>query len=352
MNVLRAMDRSAFQFDFALHSLADSSFVPEARDLGAKIFLLNPPRHRPFSYGKNFTRLLRDSGPFDVVHSHVHLFSGYALRIAARSGVVKRIAHSHTIDEVAYANASVPRRAYYGLMRRWILRYSTAGLACSPVAAAALYGTNWPADPRWQVLPYGLDLSRFSSLPAKSDLRAQIGIPRQRVVIGQVSRLVDFKNQAFAVKVLACLVKRGIDAHLLLVGGGPMESALRAQLQELGLTERATLAGDQSDVAPFVGAMDCFVFPSEYEGLGIVALESQAAGVPVIASDQVPEQAVVVPGMVERIPLARGPEVWADTVMRYVDHPAWNPRETAKILADSEFGIGRCLERLYIIYGS
>ena len=114
----------------------------------------------------------------------------------------------------------------------------------------------------------------------------------------------------------------------------------------------ATLAGDQADVAPFVGAMDCHVFPSEYEGLGIVALEAQAAGVPVVASDQVPEQVMVVPGMVERIPLESGPEVWADAVMRYVHHSAWNPHETAKILADSEFGIRRCLERLYIIYGS
>ena len=352
MNMLRVMDRRALQFDFALHSLDDSSYVPEARELGAKIFLLDPPRQVPLTYGRSLARLIRGSGPFDVVHSHVHLFSGYALRIAARCGVRKRIAHSHTIDEFVYANASVARRTYRSLMRRMILRYSTAGLACSPVAAAALYGENWQADDRWHVLPYGLDLSRFACLPAKIELRTRFGIPPQRIVIGQVSRLVDFKNQAYSVNVLASLVNRGIDAHLLLVGGGPMEEPLRAQLHNLGLTERASLVGDQADVAPFVGAMDCHVFPSEYEGLGIVALEAQAACVPVIASDRVPEQVMVVPGMVERISLERGPDAWADAVLRIVKQPAWKPTETAKLLADSEFGIGRCLERLYKIYGA
>src|SRR5207253_3043917 len=157
MNVLRAMDRSQLQIDFALHALDDPSFVPEARELGAQIFVLKPPRQAPLSYGRRFARLLRDNGPFDAVHSHVHLFSGCTLRTAALCGVPMRIAHSHTNDEILYTQGTPWRRAYRLLMRRSIHRYATAGLACSEVAAAALYGENWQTDGRWQMLPYGLD---------------------------------------------------------------------------------------------------------------------------------------------------------------------------------------------------
>ena len=103
-------------------------------------------------------------------------------------------------------------------------RYATAGLACSPSAATGLYGSNWDADGRWQVLPYGFDFSRFANLPASDLIRAQLGIPKSRKVIGQVARLSAEKNHEFTLQILATLIKRGIDAHLLLVGKGPRES--------------------------------------------------------------------------------------------------------------------------------
>ena len=109
---------------------------------GAQIYLLNPPRKAPFSYGRCLGQLLRNQGPFDVIHSHVHLFTGSILRTAARCGVPKRIAHSHTNDDVLYARGTPWRRAYRYLMRGLIDRYATAGLACSAEAASRSTGTT------------------------------------------------------------------------------------------------------------------------------------------------------------------------------------------------------------------
>ena len=324
--------------------------MPEARELGAQIYVLKPPRQSPLSYGRRFARLLRGNGPFDVVHSHVHLFSGLVLRVAAQCRIPYRIAHSHTNDDISYAKGRPWRCAYRHIMRRSLHRYATAGLACSPSAAASLYGRDWQADSRWRVLPYGLDLSRFGRLPSRQHLRAELRLPPQRRIIGQVGRLSPEKNHHISIRILESLVQNGIDAHWLVVGGGALEGRIRELLKNSNLESRATLVGDQADVAPFVGAMDCLLFPSEWEGFGIVALEAQAAGVPVVASDRVPEQVVVIPGMVERIPLERGPAAFAESVITQL---AVSPRpraETCELLTQSQFGIANCVEQLCAIY--
>jgi glycosyltransferase involved in cell wall biosynthesis len=147
-------------------------------------------------------------------------------------------------------------------------------------------------------------------------------------------------------------VQRSIDAHLLVVGGGPLDEAIRDQLRDLNLTDRATLVGDQADVAPFVGAMDCMLLPSYYEGFGIVVLEAQAAGVPVVISDRVPKQMAVVPGMVSRLPLEDGPNPWADSVVHHYQNACWDSAECYTTIAESQFSIRRCLESLCAIYRS
>jgi glycosyltransferase involved in cell wall biosynthesis len=352
MNLLRNLDRNAFHFDFAVHTCKPAAFDTEARQLGARILPLDAPRRRPFTYAYQLRKLFKTQGPFDVVHSHAHFFSGYILRQAARHGIPNRIAHSHNDTRLLDRQANGPRRIYRRVARNWIRRYATAGYACSNWAAAALFGDDWAADDRWKVLQYGLDFSRFSQPRNRALLLQQMGIPMHRRIVGQIGRLAEQKNHQFSVQVLRELVTAGVDAHLLIVGGGELDSRIRGKIREAGLSERATLVGDQQDVPTYLSVMDLMIFPSVNEGLGIVALEAQAAGVPVVASDRVPELVMVVPGMVERIPLEHGPKVWAEAVIRYLRLPRWNSCETAKMLADSEFGLDRCVERLCTIYRS
>ena len=95
MEMLRNIDRRAFQIDFLVHVDYPCAFDDEARQLGSRILHLKQPKHMPFSYRRKLAALLRENGPYNVVHSHVHFHSGFNLQTAAQCGVPIRIAHSH-----------------------------------------------------------------------------------------------------------------------------------------------------------------------------------------------------------------------------------------------------------------
>src|SRR5947209_2558975 len=93
MHILRTLDRSRYQMDFLVHVPGTHAYDDEVRALGSNLILL-PFIRQPLKYAREFTRVLREHGPYDIVHSHVHQYSGFVLRLAKRAGVPVRIAHS------------------------------------------------------------------------------------------------------------------------------------------------------------------------------------------------------------------------------------------------------------------
>ena len=116
-------------------------------------------------------------------------------------------------------------------------------------------------------------------------------------MLGHVGRFCYAKNHEFLLDVMAEVCKQRPDAVLLLIGEGENEAAARRKAEALGLQENVRFLGRQSDPAKFYQAMDAFVLPSRYEGLGIVLIEAQAAALPVICSTEVPQEAQVLPEM-------------------------------------------------------
>jgi glycosyltransferase involved in cell wall biosynthesis len=350
MNMLRAIDRSRFQFDFAVDSPDPGPFDEEVRQLGGRIIPYVPPQRNPWAFRRRMTALLRHNGPYDIVHSHVHFMSGSILKVAASCGIPRRIAHSHADFRREHAAELLPRKLLTHWMTAWVHKYATEGLAISEMAAQSLFGPNWRADPRWSILWYGFDFSQFAELPDRHELRRQLGLPENRVIIGQVGRLVEQKNYPLSILVVKELLQAGLDVHFLVVGCGHLENSIRGQLEAAGLSGRTTMVGDQHSVAPFYGAMDCLLFPSLFEGLGIVALEAQAAGVPIVASEFVPPEADVIPGMMEYVSLTASPGRWAEAVRRQLAQPLRSPREAAAQMAQSEYAIQQSMQKLCAIY--
>ncbi len=350
MNIFRAIDRDAFKFDFLVDSPEVTAFNSELSALGARILSCAPAHRRPLKYRRQFTDILRREGPFDVVHSHVNFMSGFPLRLAAKCGVAKRIAHSHNDTRREQAAESLPRKCVTKLMTRWINRYATDGLAISEMAALSQFGPHWQDDPRWKILHYGFDFSQYANLPNRMQARCRLGLPGDKIIIGQVGRLVEQKNYPFSISVVKELVRLGMNVHFLIVGSGHLEQAIRAQLIESGIADRTTMAGDQHEVAPFYGAMDCMLFPSLHEGLGIVALEAQAAGVPIVASEFVPPEADVIQELVSHVPLAAGVAGWAEGVRHQLAKPILLPSDAAGEMARSEYAIQRSVRNLCATY--
>lgn len=353
MHVLRHIDRERFRMDFLVHTTQPCAYDDEILALGSRIIPCPHPR-RPLSYARRLKRILRERGPYDVIHSHVHHYSGWVLRAARQAGVPVRIAHSHSDTYRLQAGTSPPRRLYLALAKRWIAAHATHGLACSRQAAAALFGPDWESDPRRRVLYYGIDLAPFRDDVDRVSVRRELGIPVDAFVVGHVGRFEEPKNHAFLVEIARHIAAREPRARFLLVGDGPLRKEIERKAAGLGLAGVVHFAGIRRDVPRLMmGAMDVFVLPSLWEGLPVVAIEAQAAGLSCVLSDVVPQEADVVPALMRRLSLERPPSLWAESALATRIDPARPPQPEALARVEaSVFNVAVSANQLQSVYDS
>lgn len=349
INVLRSIDRDRFQMDFLVHTNQPCFYDEEIRTLGSKIIpCLNSSN--PWQYSRNFNRILQQHEPYDFVHSHLHHFSGLVMRIAAKAGVQGRIAHSHNDTSTMETTAGVARRGYLALMNKWIGKYSTVGLACSEQAAIDLFKSNWKQDARYQVLLYGLDLKPFEQTIDRQMVRSKLEIPQDALVIGHVGRFDHQKNHEFLIEIVAEVAKQIPNIHLLLIGDGCLRPQIEAQVTEMGLGNVTTFAGLRADIAKLMlGAMDIFIFPSHYEGLGLVLIEAQAAGLACVISDAVPTEADLVSALISRVSLSASSSHWAKIVLE-MKNKSFQKNTALSIVENSHFNVTISNQNLIKIY--
>ena len=351
MTLLRHMDRQRFRMDFLTHTERRGTFDDEVRSLGSNLIPCLHP-HRPLAYARNFQRILQEHGPYDVVHSHVHHYSGFTLRLAQRSGVNMRIAHSHSDTQRLQKRAGRPRRLYLALMKRWIRSHATTALACSRQAARALGGSAVNEHLPWRVLPYGFDLAPFRSTIDSVEVRSELGIPPDAIVVGHVGRFTEAKNHEFQIEIARQLLRLSPQTRLLLVGDGPLRLRIEEKVVRLGLEGKVIFAGQRLDVPRLLlGAMDVFLFPSLFEGLGQAVVQAQAAGLPCVLSQEVPEEVEVVPSLLKRLSLSDPPSRWASAILEF---PAISERPTQRasleMVEASSFNIEESVQRIEQIY--
>ena len=348
LHILRNYDKQKFQMDFLISDAEIGAYGEEVLALGSKIYQ-GPHVRKARVFEANLQKVLCEKGPYHVVHSHFHFHTGRVLKQAQKSGVPIRVAHSHT-SPIPPTKKEFVKRAYQAVGRNLIWKHCTHAIGISEKAAHSLYGENWKTDKRFEIVLYGFDFGQFRNLPSGADLKNRLGIPANKKVVGHVGRFMPVKNHKFLVEIFHQLVQNGFDGHLLFVGDGQLEEEIKAQVAQLGLADIVLFAGSQSSTAPFFGAMDLFLFPSHYEGLGIVALEAASAGLPVLASSTVPKEIEVIPDLCARLELEKGAKVWAETAQKLLNTGRQEGDACAEIVAKSSFGIQRCLDDLYRIY--
>jgi glycosyltransferase involved in cell wall biosynthesis len=323
---------SRWRFDFCLLGSERGSYAAQLEALGCRV--LHCPLAPRATFAVRLFRLLRCSG-YQVVHSHVHHFSGIVLAVAHAAGVPVRAAHSHTCEE---ATGSPGRRLYRRAMRALLENSMTRGFACSRRAAGS---AGERLCPRFRILPCGIDLRAFQQdRPGPPRLRRELGIPHNASVVGHVGRLAPEKNQAFLLRVMARLISRSPRAHLVIAGGGILREELQATARRLGLQRRVIFAGPRDDVPElFASVFDALALPSLREGLPAVVLEAQAAGLHCVVSEHTPHEAMAVPALVEPISLAAGTGAWADALARALHQPRLDPRDTCSRLERLGFDV-------------
>lgn len=311
IQALHRMKDSGVQLDFLVHKDGPFQYQAEAEALGSRIIVCKSLNFPPL-YVLNLALILKKYGPYQVIHSHVHHFSGITLLVAAIAGIPVRVVQSHLDTRQMDEQAGTCRRMYTAIMKRLIWSCSTVGTAVSRKAADALFPADWREHEKWRVMLLGIDPEPFSVPVDGEPLRRELDIPPGVTVVGHVGRFDEQKNHTFLLRVAAEQLKISPETVFLFVGDGPLRMEIEREAKELGIYEQTRFTGVRADVPALMrGVMDVFIFPSLFEGLPLVVLEAQAAGLPCLLSDSIAEETDIVPALVHRESLASSATCWA-----------------------------------------
>lgn len=233
------------------------------------------------------------------------------------------------------------------ITRHLVARYANALMAVSQAASRFMYGRKGVG--KTIILRNGIDIKKYEfSVEKRKRMRKNLGIT-DTFVLGHVGRFTYQKNHPFIISVFEQIQRENENVRLLLVGTGEDEDKIRRLVREKNLTQKVIFYGVSDCVEELLCAMDCFVFPSRYEGLGIVALEAQANGLPVVASSRVPEE-VNVTELYRSLSLSDdSAKVWAKAILDFQEEKT-DRRLRYKELAESGYDIKEAAGRLERIY--
>ena len=313
LNNYERVDREKVHMDFVTGETG-LSFCKDLVAAGSRVVSLPTSAFKhPLRYRREMKKLWEEK--YDIVHCHMSYFLNTVLFRQAKKHGVKVILHSHSaqpdiIDTKKRRIFTLLHRFYY----RRACRYGDAFAACSDAAAEWLFGNAVPKE-KIQLFHNAIDTKRYVFDPAvREQMRRSLKV-QDAFVVGHIGRFTYLKNHEFLLKAFACLKKKQPDAVLLLIGVGDLEAEVRRQAAVLGLEEAVRFLGMRDDVPALMQAMDLFVLPSRSEGLGLVLIEAQAAGLRAIASSGVPPEAKITE-LLTYLPLENGPEAWAEEMAK------------------------------------
>ena len=353
----------AVQMHFLTTGGVRGVFDDEVISLGGKIHYLPYGRAslRTFSHG--YRQILAHE-KYDAIHDHSDLASGWHFLLGFGYLPPVRIAHVHNPLIHLHANYAVTptRRLAAHVGRNLVLGLATHVCGTSAKSLREYGFANQMKRPAVSVLHCGFDISRFNA-PREADrisVLKEFGLPkRARVVLfaGRLDRDLEIrhprnhKNSWLAALIGRAAADRDSRVHLLMAGAGDDQRVeMERRIAAWGLSDRLRLIGVRQDLARLMRAADALLFPSAEEGLGMVAVEAQAASTPVLASTAIPEEAVVVPQIFRRVGLDAEPDVWSEALLALLEAPRLGVEICRTMVEASPFSILSSARRLEEIY--
>ena len=165
------------------------------------------------------------------------------------------------------------------------------------------------------VVKNGVNFTRFSNIDkSKCDIRKELGVPENAFVVGHIGRFAHQKNHEFLIDVFKEVANKNPNTFLLLIGHGQLKDKIEGKIKEYGLEDKVLILSHRTDVPYLLNAMDVFVFPSLYEGLGIVLVEAQVAKLRCVVSDRVPSDAILTSSTIP-VSLECSAKEWSDIIL-------------------------------------
>jgi glycosyltransferase involved in cell wall biosynthesis len=259
--------------------------------LGTQVYYVGRPGNKVIKQRHIYKQLkaLMTKERYDYVHIHSDVANKIwvAAKAAKAAGIANIILHSHAAG-VDGAHQAFKRKVHR-FFRTKLKHYGTCFVACSDLARDWMYPNLDPSQV--QLIHNGVDLKKFRyNAEVRTSIRNELDL-QDAVVVGHVGRFAYQKNHGYLLKIFKAFKALEPRAKLLLVGEGELKAQTEAQAQAMGLKDAVIFYGASSRVPKLLQAMDIFVLPSHFEGLPIVGVEAQAAGLPVLFSDQITREA-------------------------------------------------------------
>lgn len=298
---------SGVQVDFLLSRLVDSPYNSYVLSKGSKIFVYPCPDQKYSIENGRYAKDVLAQNKYEIIHcNETGMFAVWILFAAYKYKNINCIYHAHNPKETSSLKAIVRQ----GIFDSICLHYSHTYVACTKHAGKSVFGNR-----SFKVVNNGIDVQKFIfNEYRRIDLREQLGVT-EKYVIGTVCRQAEQKNPFFMVDIFEKCVELQCNMVLVWIGTGPLLGAVREYIAKKGLNEKVIFLGDIQNPCDYYSAMDCFLLPSKYEGLGIAFLEAQIAGLTCFASDKVPLD-INISGNVIFTNLNERPENWATLIIK------------------------------------
>ena len=311
MEYYRHIDKTKVQYDFICDS--DSNGIPkeEIEKLGGKVYLVPPYKHI-FSHLKATYKILKDNH-YQVMHAFDNTLNVFPLFVGKLAGVKVRISESISKGDKNEAKTKIKL-----VLRRFSHWFATDFMANSIDCGVWQFGKKTYDEGKIAIFKtvINADANAFDKV-LRDETRKKFGW-EDKVIYGFIGRYVDQKNPLFLIDIFNSIAKKQPNAKLVMIGFGELETAMHEKIKEYGLQDRVEDLGRRDDIKQFYNAFDAFLLPSLYEGMPVVGIESQCAGLPIFFSKNITEETTA-SELAHYIGLNESPEVWADTIINVVN---------------------------------
>ena len=314
LNFFEHFSPDEVHFDF-LTTQIDNELKEKLESKGAGLFEI-PTLKNPRAQYKAICDIIKKNG-YDTAYFNISTAICYPGPKAAHDcGVKKVIIHSHN---TWYDCPNPKKRALMiklnNSCRSFLYKYGTDFYGCSVLAGKWMFPEKIVESGKFRVIKNAIDLTNFVYSPEKREkMRTELNLG-DKFVIGNVGNFLYQKNHDFMVRVFSELCKIDDNAHLLLVGDGLLFENVKEQVRSLGLTDKVTFTGRQTNAYDYMMAMDIYLMPSHFEGFGIAAIEAEATGLMCYLSDHIPSDAVITENCITlSIDRDEDAKIWAEKI--------------------------------------
>lgn len=312
-NYCKAMD--AKQYEFIIVYQHEPVLVCKEKFEG-----LNIKTVRITARSENFIKniidgytIIKKENP-DIVHAHMNLMNFCALLPAFMNKTRVRICHSH----IAENSRSILYNMLSFICKKASIFFATDYFACGEEAGKFFYGKKLVDKQRIVIIKNAIDFNEYSyDSVLEEKFREKYGL-QGKFIIGHIGRFTYQKNHEKLIGIFKQILQKRDDSFLVLIGSGELEDNIKNQVSDYGLEEKVLFLGNTNDTRSAYSAMDIFILPSRYEGLPVVAVEAQVAGLPCLFSSVI-DKSCDFTGLIRFVDLEKNDDGWADDIISWFE---------------------------------